>query len=181
MNTIKINPTTSIGFLVGIAAWSMSFITLIWGYVFYRLRAGEWLINYVDETVLTKALVNTGILLVSSWMLHEFLQKRKTVSFIAGLLLGVLFIKAQWDLWMLLLQRGLTLKSSMAGSFLYLLTGFHALHVVVGLGILLPLGFMLSREHGSWKSENRFEFALKFWDLLMLFWLILFILIFVFK
>ncbi|MBI5150343.1 MAG: cytochrome c oxidase subunit 3 [Candidatus Omnitrophica bacterium] len=178
---LNMDVTSSVGFLVGIGAWSISFITLIWGYVFFRLRLGPWLGGYIDEAVLTGAFINTGILICSSWMLHQFLRKKRNILFGLALVLGALFVKKQWGLWMLLLQRGLTLKGSIAGGFLYLLTGFHAAHVVIGLMVLLFLGTRVSLAEEGGSSERRFTFALRFWDLLLLFWLVLLVLIFILK
>lgn len=179
-NSLKTNTTSSIGFLVGIGAWSITFLTLIWGYLFYRLRAGEWLAGYITETVVLKALINSGLLLLSTWCLHQFLNKRMSGFFSLGLLAGAAFILGQLDLWLRIVQNGLTFTNAIAGSFLYLLTGFHALHVVIGLLFLLPFGVNLCRDTNE-ETENRFIFALKFWDLLTVFWFILFFLIFIIK
>lgn len=179
-SSLKTNTTASIGFLVGIGAWSITFLTLIWGYLFYRLRAEEWLTGYITETVLLKALLNSGLLLLSAWGLHQFLHKRMTGFFSLGLLAGAAFILGQVDLWMRIVQNGLTFTNAIAGSFLYLLTGFHALHVVIGLLFLLPFGLNLGREVNE-ENESRFIFALKFWDLLTVFWFVLFVLIFIIK
>lgn len=181
MNTIKASPTASVGFLIGMGAWSLSFITLIWGYIVYRLRLGQWLTAYVDDSVLEKAMINTVVLIASSWFLHQFLQKRRNIAFFLGIILGIFFIKGQWNLWTMLLGRGLTFNNSIAGSFLYLLTGFHAAHIVIALMILLPLGIKLCQVVHREKNQRRFKFALKFWDLLMWFWSVLLLLIFVFK
>ena len=181
MNTVKTNHTTSVGFLIGMGAWSITFTTLIVGYLFYRLRIGAWLADYISPTIFIKALMNTGILLISSWIWHQFLQKKRVPLLILGVLSGLLFLKAQWDLWILFLQKGLTFTNSIAGSFLYLLTGFHALHVLIGLFILVPLGLKISQSLRDDRHGSRFLFALRFWDLLMLFWLVLLILIFFLK
>ncbi len=171
MNTpsVKINSTSSIGFLIGIGAWSITFVTLIWGYLFYRLQAGKWLAGYIDNTVLTMVSINTAVLLASSYLLHQFRNNKSGVFLFSGILAGGLFLAAQISLWMLLSGAGLTFKDSLAGSFLYLLTGFHAVHVLIGLAIILVFGMM---------NEYRFAFALRFWDLLAVFWVVLLILIF---
>jgi cytochrome c oxidase subunit 3 len=44
-----------------------------------------------------------------------------------------------------MLSQGLTLRSSALGSFFYLIVGFHALHAVVALGILVWTWRRLSR------------------------------------
>lgn len=180
-NSLRINATSSVGFLVGIGAWSMTFITLIWGYLFYRLRIGQWLMKFITEDVLKQAVVNSIVLVLSSLVLHKFLDNKQKLLFLFGNLLGLLFIFGQLDLWLMLLSQGLSLKSSLAGSFLYLLTGFHAIHILVGLTILFPLGFKICQQTVNDRDESRFSFALKFWDLLMFFWLVLFVVIFILK
>lgn len=153
-------------------------MTLIWGYMAYRLRVGQWLADYVNESVWERALMNTGILIFSSWILHQFWTKKRNALFLFGMLSGVLFLHGQWNLWLMLLDRGLTFNNSIAGSFLYLLTAFHAIHVVIALLILLPLGIQFAVYE---KNQLRFQLALQFWDLLLVFWLMLLFLIFVFK
>lgn len=180
-NALKINTTSSVGYLIGISAWSLTFLTLIWGYVFYRLKLGVWLQEYIDAAILTKVIINTSVILGSSVLLHYFKEDRKRVFLLIGLSLGVLFIKFQWDVWSILIAEGLTLQSSIAGSFLYLLTGFHALHILVGISLLLGWGWPLCKTIASFQTYQRFVFALKFWDLLLLFWCVLFILIFILK
>ena len=50
--------------------------------------------------------------------------------------LGALFVGLQGVEWVKLLKQGLTLFSSQAGAYFYLLVGAHGLHVIVGLGVL---------------------------------------------
>lgn len=147
----------------------------------YRLRVGPWLSDYVNESVWERALMNTGLLILSSWVLHQFWTNKRNALFLMGMILGILFIQGQWDLWLMLLGRGLTFNNSIAGSFLYLLTAFHAIHVVIALLILMPLGIQLCQIAAYEKSQLRFQLALQFWDLLLVFWLVLLVLIFIFK
>lgn len=156
-------------------------MTLIGGYMAYRLRVGPWLFDYVNESVWERAFMNTGLLILSSWIFHQFWAKKRNVLFLLGMLLGVLFLHGQWNLWLMLLGRGLTFNNSIAGSFLYLLTAFHAMHVVIALLILLPLGIQLCQIAIYEKNQLRFQLALQFWDLLLVFWLVLLVLIFIFK
>ena len=101
--------------------------------------------------------------------------------FWGGIFSGSLFLEEQWRLWEMLLARGLTLKGSLAGSFLYLLTGFHAAHVLIGLVILLAFSIKLLVVSEQPHDDQGFQFGLKFWDLLLFFWLVLVFLIFILK
>lgn len=181
MNTARINPTSSIGFLIGISAWSISFITLIWAYIFYRLKTGAWLVEFVSGSIMLQAMVNTLILIISSYVFHKFLQSKEMIWFTTGLISGLLFVMGQVKLWFSLINQGLTLQNSLAGSFFYLLTGFHALHILIGLLILFMVSLNQVSRGECEVFEVRFNFALKFWDLLLIFWAVLLILIFFIK
>lgn len=177
---VKLETNSYVGFLIGIGAWSITFITLIWGYISYRLRAGAWMQVYIDERIFSITIFNTVVLLLSSLVLRVFIQKKRVAFLVAGLLAGMIFLAGQVHLWKIFVAQGLTLQSSLAGSFLYLLTGFHAAHIVIGIGILLPFGIQMLRLMTA-KSENHFSFALMFWDLLTIFWCVLFLVIFILK
>ncbi len=172
--------TASVGFLIGISSWSLSFITLIWAYVVYRLRAGAWYAHLLSMEEVGLAIINTIVIVASSFLLHAWVKGgylRKNLFF-TGSGLGLLFLVGQWRLWQSFLMDGFTHRSSVAGSFFYLLTGFHALHIIAGLFLL----FFLSRPllAGSLEDlhQQRFNKGLSFWDLLSVFWIVLFILIF---
>lgn len=178
MSASKSEVTSSVGFMIALGAWSITFLTLILGYAVYRFKAGEWLYGYLDGEIVRKALMNTALIVLSSLALNFFCRVKKRVLFIAGIVLGFLFIHGQWGLWLMLLDRGLSLKSSVAGSFFYLLTGFHAVHMAVGLLVLIPLGIPVVLNRADGRQERRFGFTVRFWDLLAIFWIVLLVLIF---
>ncbi len=181
MNVLKVNTTTSVGFLVGISAWSISFITLIWAYLFYRLRTNAWLDGTITQSTFNLALLNTLFLILSSLVFHQYHQNKTKYLFVLGNLFGISFIAGQLKLWSAFLAQGISLKSSVAGSFFYLLTGFHALHIIVGIIILVAVSLRQFLNGYSSTFDVRFYLALKFWDLLLLFWAVLLVLIFILK
>ncbi|MCA9406837.1 MAG: cytochrome c oxidase subunit 3 [Candidatus Omnitrophica bacterium] len=177
---IKDNTTTSVGVLIGLSAWSITFVTLIWGYMFYRVRGLLWLEDYIDGPIYFKVALNTGFLICSSFFLHLFLQQKEKKLFLLGLSAALLFIIGQWNLWQALSMRGLTVNQTIAGSFFYLLTGFHALHIIIGMGVLIGFYYLSGMAQTKAITPN-FKFVVRFWDLLLLFWLILVPLIFILK
>ncbi len=172
--------TASVGFLIGISSWSLSFITLIWAYGVYRLRAGAWYAHVLSMEEAVLAVVNTIAIIASSLLLRAWVKGNylRKVLFLASLGLGLLFMAGQWYLWQGLIKEGFTHRSSVAGSFFYLLTGFHALHIVVGLFLLFFLSRPLLAGSIEEVDQRRFNNGLCFWDLLTVFWIVLFILIF---
>jgi cytochrome c oxidase subunit III len=164
--------TFSIGLTIALSSWALIFLTLVWGYVVFRLRASSWLQEYLTPQAQVLALSNTIIIALSSWALAKsFKENSKLWSWMAfGL--GVIFLIGQVSLWKLILLQGLHWQSSMAGSFFFLLTGFHFIHIV---GMLPALGYLiLQKDKGS-----LFSLGIKcFWDFLFVVWLVMFILIF---
>jgi len=88
--------------------------------------------------------VNTGVLLLSSLAFsvgrRAFMQgdyQKFRYALMATLLLGVLFLLGQVVGWQLLVREGLFLAGNhKAVSYFYVLTGLHAVHLVVGLVVM---------------------------------------------
>jgi cytochrome c oxidase subunit 3 len=55
--------------------------------------------------------------------------------------LATAFLIGQWQAWDTLRAQGLTISSTPASSFVYLMTGTHAVHLIGGLLALLYAGF----------------------------------------
>ena len=65
---IRRRNTFSIGLMIALASWALVFITLVWGYVVFRMRtspanggASVWLGEYLTPAVWSLAMLNTGI------------------------------------------------------------------------------------------------------------------------
>ena len=92
--------------------------------------------------------LNTLILLVSSvfvWASDRCLQYRKLwwsfASMVVALILGVCFVLIQFNEWS---KKSYDMTSNLYGSLYFTITGFHILHVVVGLVILMALLFWMA-------------------------------------
>lgn len=87
--------------------------------------------------------LSTACVLSSSYTLHQAnraFHKEKFFAFriliAATLVLGGSFITLQIAGWLSLIQANIVLSNSIAGAFLYILSGFHLLHIVIGLVLL---------------------------------------------
>ncbi len=84
------------------------------------------------------------------------------------------FVVVQWWAWQALLGRQVALQGNPAGSFFYMLTAMHALHVVGGLvGWLMTLGALRGATtvgDASW----RIALCARYWHFLLAAWLVLF-------
>lgn len=83
---------------------------------------------------------NTLIIILSSIMLEQAIRamgRNEGRAFLYGLavsfLLGVSFLLFQFMGWHELMQRGIKINTLPFGSYLYMLSGLHALHLLVGV------------------------------------------------
>lgn len=170
--------TFSIGLLIGISSWAMIFVTLVWGYVVFRMRSSGWFGESMTPLVRALGVTNTIVMALSSWSLSvAFKQKNIKAKFWAwgAFVLGLVFLVGQFELWQMLLNVGLHWQTSIAGSFFFLLTGFHALHIV---GALIAVLILCSR-FPQWQGTLVGTGIKYFWDFLLFVWLVMFVLIFI--
>lgn len=87
--------------------------------------------------------------------------------------LGIVFLALQYQSWLRLLQINIYFDGNPSGSFLYVLTGLHAFHLVTGLVYLgIVTGMALFNKV---KSDNvDLELVAIYWHFLDLLWLALF-------
>ncbi len=127
------------GLWIGMASITMMFAALTSAYL-VRRPAGNW----YEFKLPNQFFISTLLIILSSftieWALKAF-KAQKTASYQIGMLLtfslGVLFVGSQIVSWQALAASGITIDLSVSGSFLYALSGIHALHVIGGVAALL--------------------------------------------
>jgi cytochrome c oxidase subunit 3 len=172
----KIHPQ-KFALLVSCASVVMLFAALTSAYV-VRQAAGNWL----EFPMPVLFLYSTLTLIVSSLTLH-FSYK----GFLAGnvnsykylllltFALGVLFIYLQYKGWMALVSMGVELGTNPSGSFLYVLSGLHAAHILGGLAavfVAILHAFILPYEVSA-KRKLRFEMTQIYWHFVDILWIYL--------
>ena len=170
--------TFSIGLMIALSSWALIFFTLAWGYVVFRLRAASWLGDYLSPSVRWIAIANTLAIAASSWSLSNFFKKdaqRFDAWAWGSFVFGLVFLAGQFYLWQVLMRAGLHWQTSIAGSMFFLLTGFHALHILGGLTAVL----ILCRRIKQWRGTLTALGIKYFWDFLLIVWFVLFVLIFI--
>jgi len=118
------------------------------------------------------ALLLSGVALFLAWRAYR--TDRKAALWLLGTAtaLGGLFVAAQGVEWWALLRQGLTLDSGPYAAFFYLIIGGHALHAVVGLGVL---GWAFLRLRQGRLAGDHFAAAQLFWYFVVLLWPFLFL------
>lgn len=117
---------------------SSVFFTLSVSYFFTTLGTGY---NRFNLPLLFHA--NSVIILVSSYSMHQTRlanlrddARGFTNGIMVTTLLGVAFTVFQIIAWKELLSNGIKLQNNVAGAYLYVISGLHLLHLMVGVALL---------------------------------------------
>jgi len=127
------------------------FIALIISYLFFW-RTGHFQREVAEHLNIKLTGIFTLFLLSSSftfWMAERSYKNQKDRSMkiwlLTTIVLGLVFLAGQGHEYYTLLQENLTISKSEFGSSFYTLTGFHGLHVFIGLIILTILLILAMR------------------------------------
>lgn len=172
----KIHPQ-KFALLVSCASVVMLFAALTSAYV-VRQAAGNWL----EFPMPVWFLYSTFTLLASSFTLH--LSYRSFLSgnvnaykylLLVTFILGIFFIFLQYKGWIALVSLGVELGTNPSGSFLYVLSGLHAAHILGGLAAIFVAilhAFILPYEVSP-KRKLRFEMTQIYWHFVDILWIYL--------
>lgn len=132
-------------------------------------------------------LINTLILLTSSVTLHfaeKAMQQNKRPALkrlmAITLLLGACFLFLQANEYIHAYDElGLTLQSGIYGNTFYLLTGFHGLHVTLGLMVLFIVFLRILKGHLSGQQHFALKAGSWYWHFVDVVWICLFFIVYV--
>ncbi|WP_339700750.1 cytochrome c oxidase subunit 3 [Algoriphagus aquimarinus] len=154
----------------------MIFAALTSAYI-VRQSEGNWL-EYDLPAIFW---YTSGIVIVSSICLQYAYSAAKKDN-LAGLrtglglavLFGIAFLVGQWYSWVALVDENVFFVGNPSGSFLYVFTGLHAVHLISGVIFLIIVLISTFRYKVHSKSMNTLEMATTFWHFLAALWLYLF-------
>jgi cytochrome c oxidase subunit 3 len=178
--------TDYLGMMLGLAALSMMFGGLFYGYATLRVRSQSWPPDGLPDLPVLLPAISTALLLASSACLQwtmGLLKKddaRKSFHALLGAnLLGACFLVSQSVLWTTLYRQGLHWSSKAYGSVFYSFTALHAFHVLVGMFFLLRL---VPRHHkGEFTGRRHMPIRITsmYWHFVDVVWVAMFLSIFV--
>lgn len=155
----------------------MIFAALTSAYI-VRQAEGNWLEYELPEIFW----VTSGIVILSSIALHVAYYAAKKDNFLGlrigmvlTVFLGIAFLVGQWYSWVALVDREVFFVGNPAGSFLYVFTGLHALHLVSGVIFLIIVLISTFRYKVHSQAMNTLEMATTYWHFLGGLWLYLFL------
>jgi cytochrome c oxidase subunit 3 len=155
----------------------MIFAALTSAYI-VRQAEGNWLFFDLPQLFW----INSGIIVISSITMHwgylsakrDNLESVKTATGITAVL-GLAFLVGQYLAWGALVENSVYFVGNPSGSFVYVLSGLHGLHIVSGVIFLMILFRSAMKLKVHSKSMNQIEMCATYWHFLGGLWLYLFI------
>ncbi len=170
------NPSKFIVWLF-IVTITMLFAALTSAYV-VKQSDGNWLnfnlpgMFWITSTIIIVSSITMQLALKSA---KEDRFSRLKMYLILTALLGVTFLYGQYQSWKQLVDMDVYFVGNPAGSFLYVLTGLHGVHIISGLIFLIVVIASSFRLKTHSKSLIRIEMCTTYWHFLGGLWLYLFL------
>ena len=101
-------------------------------------------------------------------------SRRLRVWLLATALLGATFISGQVYEFTSFIREGLTIKTNLFGSSFFVLTGFHGVHVTLGIVMLLSLWNLSLRGKLPQEKAEVVEIAGLYWHFVDVVWIVIF-------
>lgn len=121
----------------------MMFAGLTSAYV-VRMGAGDWMLYKLPSMFLASTVLialSSATLYWSFRALKNENHQQHKLGLGLTLVLGLLFVVSQYSGWQELMSYGVRLQGNPSGSFLYIISGLHAAHVIGGILLLLIFFF----------------------------------------
>jgi cytochrome c oxidase subunit 1/cytochrome c oxidase subunit I+III len=167
----------TVGMWAFIASEAGFFVILIVTYVLFN-PTPKAAATYLD---IQKTAIFSACLFASSFTIHKCekgLANGNRSSFrgwlAATILLGGVFMAGQGSEYLGLFDRGLTINTSLFASTFFTLTGFHGLHVTLGLVALAILLFLALKGDFRGKSSSALKAAGLYWHFVDVVWIAVF-------
>jgi cytochrome c oxidase subunit 3 len=143
-----------------------------------RRAAGNWLEFRLPDVFM----VSTVIILLSSVTIHlaysgfkQGKEQQYKGMLIATFVLGLAFVMMQYVGWEALNNMGATFTVNPSSSFIYVISGLHAAHVLGGIGALtvaLTHAFILPFKP-TLRRKQRFDLVVHYWHFVDILWVYL--------
>lgn len=150
-----------------------------------RQAQGNWLEFQLPDLFYWSTafiLLSSITLQTSYWSFKKGKAAAYKALLVVSLFLGIAFTVMQYQAWLQMFDMGIYLNGNPSGSFIYVISGLHAAHVLGGIGALLVAivhAFLLPFYRNP-KRLLRFEMTILYWHFVDLLWIYL-LLFFIFQ
>jgi heme/copper-type cytochrome/quinol oxidase subunit 3 len=151
--------TQYLGMVIFLCAWAMLFCGLFMAYGVIRSSTNPWPPEGAPRLPLGLGAVNLVLIGLASAAFHtgalrlrQNQRARAVQAMVLALALGGMFLAVQAAVWNDLYHRGLVLDGGPYPSLIYVITGFHGLHLLFGEGALVYIVARVWR--GTFNAAN---------------------------
>jgi cytochrome c oxidase subunit III len=164
---------------VAIGSMCMMFAGLTSAFI-VRRAAGMWLEFQLPQVFL----YSTIVIVLSSLTMHYSYTAHKSGNeksfkylLVATLFLGIVFVILQYLGWVALNEMGATITANPASSFIYLISGAHAAHVLGGIAALVfaVIQSSIIPFKSTEKRRKRYNLIVNYWHFVDFLWVYLFV------
>ena len=175
-----------LGMWLFLASDAMGFMGLIGAYMLLRIASTDWQVPGRDPdfgiqltAFMTFVLIVSSVTMVTALSAIEKGNRRGLLTWLGFTILGgAVFLGLQAYEWTHLMDQGLIAsRSNYAGTF-FLLTGFHGLHVTIGVIYLSCIWTRAKMGAYTAESHSPVELVGLYWHFVDLVWIVLFTIIY---
>jgi nitric oxide reductase NorE protein len=155
-------------------------------FMIYRNQEREMFLESQQHLSLNIGVLNTLVLLASSWFVARTVQLTRVGEYgramkltVGGAICGVAFMLIKAYEWSSKIAQGFTFPSNDFFMFYYMLTGVHLLHVALGLVFLGVVYFEL--RNPKYRRVSMVETGATYWHMVDLLWVVIFALVYVMR
>lgn len=152
----------------------------------YLVRRAEG--NWLQFNIPVVFWYSTAVLFSSSLTMQSALwaAKKDNLGLLKAMtcvtfILGIAFLSMQWQGWVNLVEQDVYFVGNPSGSFMYLFTGLHALHLISGLVVLVFALFAAFRSKINSKNLLQIEICTTYWHFLDALWIYLLVFLVYFR
>jgi nitric oxide reductase NorE protein len=167
--------------LIECATFSAYFIV----YMLYRMHDPGTFADSQVQLSPTYGLVNTLILLASSWQVARSVHSARAQQYesawrqaVLTVALGVAFVVSKLSEWRFELKSGHNFETNDFFAFYFFLTGIHVVHVLVGF-VFMGVALYKLRERDV--ASEALEIAAIYWHMVDFLWVVIFALLYVMR
>ena len=165
------------GLYLGLATIAMLFTALTSAYI-VRMGAGNWL--FVKMPI--QFWISTAVIILSSVTFYfakathrsgDVLKYRKLIWLTFAL--GITFIVTQYMGWLAMAKTGVYIDGNPGGSFIYVISMVHIVHVIIGLVLLSIVAIRTSIKSYNPDHLHKIGLMATYWHFVDFLWIYLFI------
>lgn len=170
-------PTAKILLWIAMASMVMLFAGLTSAYI-VRKNEGNW----IEFSLPKMFTISTIVIIISSFIIQyavyaikRNLLNQVKIAVITTLGLGIAFVFMQFYAWTVMVDNGIHLVGNPSGSFIYVLSGMHILHLAGGIISMIVISVKSIQEKYSPKNYLGIQLGAIFWHFLDILWVYLFV------